>query len=197
MRKQEQKKTPKASIIICVVLVLLLIVSVATCGNSGDDKRPSVSSSAGKTSQDSDASVRELVTGLFTLPEETLQAKDTSDYAKMLCLINDQTVCSIKAISEESVELTITAPDMYALFSAQLDENKVVADPNAESAQMLATILSALESKDCPTVTNTVAVGIGQGDAGPELIVSEELTNAMSGNLLKLFNELYAQLGGN
>lgn len=52
-----------------------------------------------------------LVEALFTLPEDITSAAETSDTAKMLCLINTQTHCTIGNMTADTVELSITVPD--------------------------------------------------------------------------------------
>lgn len=137
-----------------------------------------------------------LVEALFTLPEDITSAAETSDTAQMLCLMNAQTNCTIGTITADTVELSITVPDMKTIFSEQLDENTVITDPAAESKRLMEAILSRIQSTDCPTVTNTVTAAIVHGENGMQIVMSEELADAMYGNMLTLFRSLNEQTEG-
>ena len=137
-----------------------------------------------------------LLEEVFALPEDVIAAEETSDSAKMLCLINEKTRCSIGAIRVDSVELSITAPDMKTIFTEQLDIQTTITDPAAESERMMAAVLARLQADDCPMVTNTVTAAILQGETGAEIVMAEDLADAMYGNLLTLYDALYAQIGG-
>lgn len=131
-----------------------------------------------------------LLEELFALPEETAAEIETSESAKMLSLINEKTVCNIESIHADSIELSITAPDMRTLFLEQTDENADNTDPVAESARILEAVLARLEAEDCPLVTNKVTAALDHSSGSAQIVMSEELADAIYGNMLTLFDEL-------
>ena len=195
-----------------LLLVFVLCLSMVACGSAPvkrpvTTQKPTQNTTEGTASGETTAPVETvpaqvqqevfaLVEELFALPEEIATSTETSDTARMLSLINEKTYCTIGTITADSVELTITVPDMKTVFEEQLDLEAVITDPLAESQRMMAAILARLEGADCPSVTNTVTAAILQTEAGMEIQSSDALADAMYGNLLTLFDALYAQMGG-
>lgn len=186
---------------LCLAALAGLLFLMTACGRTSvagptGTKAPTTQPTQAHTEAETtevQQNVVDLVEELFALPEDVVAAAETSDAARMLQMINEQTYCMIGTVSADSVELSITVPDMKRIFTEQLDANAVITDPTAESERMMAAILERLQSADCPTVTNTVTAAIEQGDDGLQIVMSEELTDAMYGNLLTLFHGLYEQ----
>lgn len=185
--------------LVCILALVAMLCLLTACGST-PTKRPTASTqqtqAASTPETVSEQTMIRLLEEVFALPEDVITAAETSDSAKMLCLINEKTHCSIGAIHADSVELSITAPDMKAIFAEQLDTQTAITDPAAESERMMAAVLARLQSDDCPMVTNAVTAAIQQGEAGAEIAMAEDLADAMYGNLLTLFDALYAQIGG-
>ena len=114
----------------------------------------------------------------------------SADSSKMLMLLNEKTICMVESIGTDSMELAITTPDLRALFMEHIDETAVVTDPVAESDRITQAVLDRLEASDCPMVTNEVTVELDLTGEDPEIVMTEELADAIYGNLLTLFDEL-------
>ena len=165
----------------CVWLsVMMLAAMLCGCGVSEEEKERNIG----------------LVRALIIPTEEVLQGKDTSVSDRFLFVMKGKTYVEFGEVTRKTVELTVTMPDMNALFSEQLDEEMLLIDPIAESNRILENVTKRMEQDDCPMITTTVTAEIDQSGDQPEVVITDELINALSGNLLTLQNELLEQTEG-
>ena len=177
------------------VLPLCLTVLLSGCGFSSSKQTyhsitPVESSKPTEKSAITETEAKELLNELFELPEDIAPEEEPSGSSEMLILLNEKTICKINSIGTDTMELSITTPDLRALFMEHIDETTIVTDPVAESDRITQAVVARLQGSDCPMVTNEVTAELDLTGEEPEIVMTEELADAIYGNLLTLFDEL-------
>jgi hypothetical protein len=132
---------------------------------------------------------------MFIVSNEQKEFAEYSDNAKIETMIVERDTYEIVSLSGDSITISITAPDMRAIFTALIDEDAAVTDTQAEYDRLTAPIIDSLESGRYDTVTNTVTVGIEYTDGVPSLATDEAFADAMYGGILGLFSEMMTEKG--
>ena len=158
----------------------MLIVMLCGCGVSEEDKERNIGA----------------VRALIIPTEEILRGKDTSVSDRFLFVMKGLTYVEFGEVTRKTVELTVTMPDMRALFLEQLEEDVLIIDPIIESNRILENVTMRMEQDDCPMITTTVTAEIDRSGDQPQVVVTDELIDALYGNLLTLQKELLEQTEG-
>lgn len=179
-----------------IVFPICFILLFSGCGFSAPSYTPSFPTENSKVEAEpavTETEAKEILNELFALPEEITTETEPSDSSEMLMLLNEKTICMVESIGADSMELAITTPDLRAIFMEHIDETAVVTDPVAESDRITQAVLERLAASDCPMVTNEVTVELTLTGEEPEIVMTEELADAIYGNILTLFDELMTE----
>lgn len=116
------------------------------------------------------------------LPEHS-SSGDTAGSSLDAAILN-KTDWKIVSQQENTLEITVSSPDMQALLQNQLAE--LLSQPDGISQ-----ILSLLEGKDIPMREVTVSVTLDENGVPTD---AYSLTDALYGGLLSLLEEIYASM---
>ena len=184
--------------ILLIMTAAMLCVMLCGCGLIFGGLRSLSGSNQPQPTVETDYEAAAALNSVTALLDESAPAPEAAvtEGDAVAELIYTQATYSVLSADGSSCTLSVSAPDVAAIYYSALDETNaagtVVGDPESGAAlqdAVLASMRSALESGGFTMRTCEVVVPIENGQA----VLTYELADALYGGLLTLCDELTAQ----